>query len=175
MFTRTSPHEPGLAGGRTFRCAGCGFPITLLASDEAPICPRCGGEEFNRDSLFTRHTEELPAPPAAERPEWLAGVRERLAGEGPHLAWQGETGLEVRPIPEGLSHLGRSLRVEIPLVDCTVSRRHALVHNDGSSCTLLDDHSLNGVFINGGQIDSRPLNDGDELELGGFRLYFVAA
>jgi pSer/pThr/pTyr-binding forkhead associated (FHA) protein len=60
-------------------------------------------------------------------------------------------------------------------VDCTVSRRHALVHNDGSSCTLLDDHSLSGVFINGDRIDWRPLGDGDELELGAFRLYFVDA
>jgi pSer/pThr/pTyr-binding forkhead associated (FHA) protein len=38
---------------------------------------------------------------------------------------------------------------------------------------VLDDRSLNGVFVNGDRVDMRTLSDGDELTVGRFRLYFL--
>ncbi len=108
-------------------------------------------------------------------PAWLAAVRNALAGAGPHLAWEGSDGLEIRPLAEGFSRLGRGVGAEIHLADTTVSRRHALLHHEGGSCTLLDDHSLNGVFVDGRRVDWQPLADGHEISLGALRLQFVDA
>jgi pSer/pThr/pTyr-binding forkhead associated (FHA) protein len=39
----------------------------------------------------------------------------------------------------------------------------------------LDDRSLNGLFVNGARVEWAPLADGDELEIGRFRLYVLEA
>jgi DNA-directed RNA polymerase subunit RPC12/RpoP len=169
-----SSHSEGLlAGGRTFRCAGCEFPITLLQGDEAPTCPRCGSERFERASIFSGETQGMPAPAREDAPAWLTEIRASLAGSGPHLAWDDGEEIQTLPIPEGFTHVGRSIQAEIHLSDPTVSRRHALIHRSGLEIIVLDDHSLNGVFVGGERVDWRPLGDGDEIELGRFRLHFV--
>jgi pSer/pThr/pTyr-binding forkhead associated (FHA) protein len=58
------------------------------------------------------------------------------------------------------------------LDDPSVSRRHALVVAEpGKQLRVLDDRSLNGVFVNGEAVDWGVLRDGDELAIGRFRLY----
>jgi pSer/pThr/pTyr-binding forkhead associated (FHA) protein len=57
--------------------------------------------------------------------------------------------------------------------DPTVSRRHALIHREGPAIRVLDDRSLNGVWVNGERVDWRELKDQDELTVGRFRLYLV--
>jgi hypothetical protein len=151
----------------------CGFPITLLESDAPPNCPRCGETHFEAASLFSDETTPLPAPPPAADPAWLSVVRTILGPIGPHLAWTGEEAIETAFIDEGFTRIGRSLRADVRLGDPTVSRRHALLHRDGSTCIALDDRSLNGVFVNGKRIDWQPLRDGDEIEVGSFRLHFL--
>ena len=49
-----------------------------------------------------------------------------------------------------------------------------LLHKDGGVVRVLDDRSLNGVFVNGERIDMREVEDGDELTVGRFRLYFMS-
>jgi pSer/pThr/pTyr-binding forkhead associated (FHA) protein len=58
--------------------------------------------------------------------------------------------------------------------DPTVSRRHALLHRDEGSVRILDDRSLNGVFLNGERVDWHELEDGDEIVIGRFHLYFIS-
>jgi predicted RNA-binding Zn-ribbon protein involved in translation (DUF1610 family) len=159
----------------TFRCAGCGFPITLRPGEHAPACPRCGSERFERSSLFSSETAPLPAPPVEREPAWLPSVREGLVASGPHLAWDSGEAIETAFIPYGVTRIGRSFLARIQLVDPTVSRRHAMIHRSGDTCVVLDDHSLNGVFVARKRVDWRPLEDGDEIEIGRFRLQFVQA
>jgi pSer/pThr/pTyr-binding forkhead associated (FHA) protein len=45
-------------------------------------------------------------------------------------------------------------------------------HPDG--VRLLDDRSLNGVFVNGARVDGKALQDGDEIIVGRYRLAFVS-
>jgi pSer/pThr/pTyr-binding forkhead associated (FHA) protein len=60
------------------------------------------------------------------------------------------------------------------LDDPSVSRRHALiVAEPGKKLRVLDDRSLNGVFLNGETVDWGPLHDGDELAIGRYRLYVL--
>jgi len=160
-------------GARTFRCAGCAFPITLRPGEQPPTCPRCGSERFERASLFSSDTAPLPAPTAEAEPVWLARVSEALTASGPHLAWDSGDEIETAFIPEGLTRIGRGFVAEIQLTDPTVSRRHALIHRNGDTCVVLDDHSLNGVFVDGDPVDWRPLEEGDEIEVGRFRLHFI--
>ena len=50
--------------------------------------------------------------------------------------------------------------------DPTVSRRHALIVRQPDGVRLLDDRSLNGVFVNGARVDGQTLKDGDEIIVG---------
>ena len=70
--------------------------------------------------------------------------------------------------------IGRSPDAEVFLDDVTVSRNHAvLVHRHGG--WFLDDSgSLNGTYVNRKRIDSHRLEDGDELQVGKYKLTYLA-
>ena len=59
--------------------------------------------------------------------------------------------------------------------DPTVSRRHALIVRQADGVRVLDDRSLNGVFVNGERVEWRVLKDGDEIVVGRYRLHFLEA
>jgi pSer/pThr/pTyr-binding forkhead associated (FHA) protein len=59
--------------------------------------------------------------------------------------------------------------------DPTVSRRHALIVRQPDGVRVLDDRSLNGVFVNGERVEWRALQDGDEITVGRYRLQFLVA
>jgi pSer/pThr/pTyr-binding forkhead associated (FHA) protein len=59
--------------------------------------------------------------------------------------------------------------------DPTVSRRHALIVRQADGVRVLDDRSLNGVFVNGERVEWRVLTDGDEIVVGRYRLHFLEA
>jgi pSer/pThr/pTyr-binding forkhead associated (FHA) protein len=69
---------------------------------------------------------------------------------------------------------GRHPDSEIFLDDVTVSRRHAEFHRTGDSFTVSDVGSLNGTYVNRDRIDRVLLTDGDEVQIGKYRLVFFA-
>ncbi len=69
---------------------------------------------------------------------------------------------------------GRHPDSEIFLDDVTVSRRHAEFHRDGDSFTVSDVGSLNGTYVNRDRIDRVQLTDGDEVQIGKYRLVFFS-
>ena len=70
--------------------------------------------------------------------------------------------------------IGRSPDCDIFLDDVTVSRRHAILTEEDGRFTIEDQGSLNGTFLNRSRIESaEPLEDGDELQIGKYRLTFV--
>ena len=71
------------------------------------------------------------------------------------------------------TRIGRSLAADIRFDDPTVSRRHALIVRQPDGVRVLDDRSLNGVFVNGERVDWRGLRDGDEILVGRYRLTFL--
>ena len=71
-----------------------------------------------------------------------------------------------------VTRLGRHPDSEISLDDITVSRRHAEIHRDASGYTVSDAGSLNGTYVNQERIDRASLHQGDELQIGKFRLVF---
>ena len=163
----------GLGG---LECEGCGYAVSITVDDSVPQCPACGGTSFKRARAFDRNTADIESVAVADKePAWLGKVRADLAGSGPHLAWEEGGEIKTVPIAEGWAKIGRSSCAEIRLDDPTVSRRHALlVRTDEGSLKALDDRSLNGLFVNGERTEWTSLADGDELEIGRFRLYVVA-
>ena len=70
---------------------------------------------------------------------------------------------------------GRHPDSEIFLDDVTVSRRHAEFRRTGQGFTVSDVGSLNGTYVNRDRIDSVTLNDGDEVQIGKYRLVFFSS
>lgn len=70
---------------------------------------------------------------------------------------------------------GRHPNAEIFLDDVTVSRKHAQFSRDESGFKVSDLGSLNGTYLNGKRVESSPLEDGDEVQVGKFRLTFYSA
>jgi predicted RNA-binding Zn-ribbon protein involved in translation (DUF1610 family) len=166
-----------LAGTGSFRCESCGFAVALHELDEVPECPQCGGEKFKRASMFMarelgRDTHEHTQIPEVADPEWLEDARDALVADGDYIAFE-DGHSRVVPLQNGWTRVGRSLSAHIRFDDPTVSRRHALIHRDRTGTRILDDRSLNGVFLNGQRVDWRELEDGDEVAIGAFRLYFI--
>jgi hypothetical protein len=162
-----------LAGAGSFRCETCTFHVALHALDEIPQCPNCGDSKFSRASMF-----DVPDTLAAsglhgeQDPDWLPSIRVELE-QGQFLAFQDADQVSVVALTREWSRIGRSLAADICLDDPTVSRRHALVCLQDGRARLLDDRSLNGIFLNGERVEWADLNDGDELIIGRYRLFFL--
>jgi hypothetical protein len=69
---------------------------------------------------------------------------------------------------------GRHPDSDIFLDDVTVSRRHAEFHREGATFTVRDVGSLNGTYVNRERVESATLNNGDEVQIGKFRLVYIA-
>jgi len=150
-----------LAGAGCFRCDECGFAVALHERDEVPKCPHCGGAEFKRSSIFGELsvTQEPIGTHETEHPAWLSEARAAVERPGDYLAFE-ERSLRVVSLRDGWTRIGRSLSADIRFDDPTVSRRHAMVHRSDGSTRILDDRSLNGVFVNGERVDMHELVDG---------------
>jgi hypothetical protein len=164
-----------LAGAGCFRCGTCGFAVALHERDEVPACPHCGGEDFRRSSIFGELEPRQPDESGdVESPDWLGEAREAVERDGDYLAYEAEGRLRVVALESGWTRIGRSLAADVRFDDPTVSRRHAMLHRGEDVTRVLDDRSLNGVFVNGDRVDMRTLSDGDEVTIGRFRLYFLS-
>jgi pSer/pThr/pTyr-binding forkhead associated (FHA) protein len=159
--------------------------LTLDGSDTLSDCPGCGGRDFARASLFSAEPtamiggegeagSALLEPASAEWDSHLAHAREAIEQPGEYLCY--EEGGEVRTVAltREWTRIGRSLVADVRFDDPTVSRRHALIVRQPDGVRLLDDRSLNGVFVNGARVEGKALQDGDEIVVGRYRLMFVS-
>jgi hypothetical protein len=166
-----------IPGSGTYFCALCSSRLSLRENDQLPECPRCGASEFHRDSIFEPmqehgQTAEIAIPANAPPPDWLLEARAMLPLPGRYVACKEDGEIRVFPIPQGWTRIGRSTAADIRLDDPSVSRRHALIVSElPDSLRILDDRSLNGVFVNGEIVEWGRLEDGDELAIGRFRLF----
>jgi pSer/pThr/pTyr-binding forkhead associated (FHA) protein len=118
-------------------------------------------------------TAELAIAETVSTAEWLDLARALLPGAGRYLACrEGDGEIRLFPIDQGWTRIGRSATADIRLDDPSVSRRHALIVSElPDSLRVLDDRSLNGVFLNGEIVEWGRLEDGDELAIGRYHLF----
>ena len=69
--------------------------------------------------------------------------------------------------------VGRHPDADIFLDDVTVSRRHAEFRRDAGEFVVVDVGSLNGTYVNREPVDTAVLANGDEVQIGKFRLVFL--
>jgi DNA-directed RNA polymerase subunit RPC12/RpoP len=168
-----------IAGSGSFRCQRCGYVLTLAACDTLGDCPGCGGRRFVRASLFStgrfKSPESASSADHAEREAWLTAVRGQIEEPGEYIVYEEGAGEPaVVALTREWTRVGRSLAADVRFDDPTVSRRHALIVRQPDGVRVLDDRSLNGVFVNGERIEWRVLKDGDEILVGRYHLGFLS-
>jgi hypothetical protein len=176
-------------GAGSFCCRQCGYALTLSGTDTLTDCPGCGGSDFVRASLFsteritggrgaagrggTSDEASLVEPVSADWEGQLAQMRDRIDEPGEYLCYEEGGELRTVALTREWTRIGRSLAADLRFDDPTVSRRHALIVRQPDGVRLLDDRSLNGVFVNGARVEGKALQDGDEIIVGRYRLIFV--
>jgi pSer/pThr/pTyr-binding forkhead associated (FHA) protein len=113
------------------------------------------------------------APIEAEAEE-EAHLRELQAGQACLIVRRGPAAGTKFTLDRELVTVGRHPQSDIFLNDITVSRRHAELRRDGAKYSVADLGSLNGTYVNRSRVDSSSLSTGDELQVGKFRLLFLA-
>lgn len=117
-------------------------------------------------------TAEFEAQAETTSSNWLEELRAGLAPGSRHLAYCIDGEVLDFEIEVGWTRIGRSVSADVRLDHPSVSRRHALVVSEpGESLRVLDDRSLNGVFVNGELVEWGKLANGDELAIGRYRLF----
>jgi hypothetical protein len=146
-------------------CPECGFQNPETAN----FCSKCG-TALVRDSSGADTTMAFDPEEFEE-----ASPLEDLAMEGPALVVRsggGRAGEHFVP-QEDSTTIGRSPDCDIFLDDVTVSRQHAILRRSDGQFVIEDQGSLNGTFVNRRRIESAELADGDELQIGKYRLSFL--
>jgi pSer/pThr/pTyr-binding forkhead associated (FHA) protein len=147
-------------------CQECGF----LNPEAANYCARCGALLVTEDG-GTEATQTFTAEEGDDAP---ADALEDLGITGPALVVRSGGGRAGETFhPEGETTIGRSPDCGIFLDDVTVSRKHAVVSERDGAFLVEDQGSLNGTFVNRKRVESAQLEDGDELQIGKYRLTFL--
>jgi len=150
-------------------CPECG----LVNDEGASYCQKCGaylGSEGDREA--TTATYRVDEETGEIQPVEL----EEVVAKGAALvikAGGGRVGESFALEGERLS-VGRRPESDIFLDDVTVSRDHAVIVRRGGEFHLDDCGSLNGTYVNRQRVDSRRLEDGDELQIGKYKLSYLA-
>jgi hypothetical protein len=146
-------------------CSECGFQNPEAAN----YCSRCG-------ALLTKGEASGETTQAFSAEEMEHLDHEDFGLEGPALVVRsggGRAGESFRPTGER-TRIGRSPDCEIFLDDVTVSRNHAVLIARDGTFVVEDQGSLNGTFVNRRRIESASLEEGDELQVGKYRMTFIA-
>jgi hypothetical protein len=148
------------------------------------FCPSCGYRTSEGIDFCTRCGASLIAdqPDAQTTVSYMAsevsGEIQALEGPPPGAAalvvrrGGGRAGETYVLNAEGTT-IGRHPDSDIFLDDVTVSRNHALVTHDADTWVISDSGSLNGTYVNRRRADRHALADGDELQIGKYKLTFI--
>jgi hypothetical protein len=145
-------------------CSDCGFQNPETAN----YCSRCGAllEKSEAGGETQTFTPDEVGELANDPVEGLEGPALVVRSGG------GRAGETFHPAGER-TRIGRSPDCEIFLDDVTVSRNHAVLVEQDGKFLIEDQGSLNGTFVNRRRIDNQELENGDELQIGKYRLTFV--
>jgi FHA domain len=155
-------------------CPDCGF----VNVDGANYCQRCG--HFLGGAATQEHSGAGEPTTATyrvgETGELIPIDLDDAAAHGPVLVIRSGGGRvgESFPLDGDRMTIGRRPDSDIFLDDVTVSRDHALLVRRGGDLYLDDLGSLNGSYVNRRRIESHRLEDGDELQIGKYKLTFLS-
>jgi len=148
-------------------CQECGFQNPEAAN----YCARCGAL-LVKDEGGSETTQTFTADESDDAP---SEALESLGVQGPALVVRSGGGRAGEMFPlDGETTVGRSPDCGIFLDDVTVSRKHAILRERDRTFLIEDQGSLNGTFVNRKRVESAQLEDGDEVQVGKYRLTYFA-
>lgn len=175
-------------------CPQCGRDIPDDLADGARFCPFCGARMHRpaADLVDSTTTFALPShhgegvAPASEQDESHEGLDD-LDAESKAAVDALPTGSAMLVVQRGpnagsrflldadMVTAGRHPDSDVFLDDVTVSRRHAEFRRGAEGFVVRDVGSLNGTYVNRDRVDEVSLSNGDEVQVGKYRLvYYVA-
>jgi pSer/pThr/pTyr-binding forkhead associated (FHA) protein len=152
----------------TIGCPQCGHQNPLNAN----FCSSCGADLERGPDHNTTATVVVPIESQVE--EVRVELDDLPAGVGMLVVTRGPNSGSRFALDEPLVTAGRHPDSVIFLDDITVSRRHAEVRKAAGGYTVADVGSLNGTYLNRQRVEEAELHDGDELQIGTFKLLFLA-
>jgi hypothetical protein len=147
-------------------CSQCGHEN----SDDSNFCNRCGSRTLGADA------SETTISYAVADEDTLAGlVLSVPSHQVPALVVRSGGGREGEQVAlsSDLVTIGRTPESYLFLDDVTVSRHHARVVRDATGFAIEDQNSLNGTYVNRQRVERHHLVNGDELQVGKYKLVFL--
>jgi pSer/pThr/pTyr-binding forkhead associated (FHA) protein len=139
-------------------CSSCGAPLAHQGGEDTTITliPSDAGLDSPDDEVSVA-VDDLPE-----------GTGMLLVKRGPNVGSR-------FVLDDDVTRAGRHPDSELFLDDITVSRRHAEFVRQGAGYVLRDTGSLNGTYVNRERIEEAVLANGDEVQIGKFKLVFVTS
>lgn len=155
-------------------CSNCGAPL------RAGLTPERASETTSTISISGLEAYEAEATgqhvSPSLSPEAQAAVEALPPGSALLIVRRGPNSGSRFLLDGELTTAGRHPQSDIFLDDVTVSRRHVeFRRSQDGGFTVSDVGSLNGTYVNREPIDSVPLHNGDEVQIGKYRLVFYAS
>jgi Inner membrane component of T3SS, cytoplasmic domain/zinc-ribbon domain len=135
-------------------CSSCGAPLSRQREDSTTVTFFPDAAE-NFDELAVDYDEGVPS-----------GTGILVVKRGPNVGSR-------FALEKDVVRAGRHPDSDIFLDDVTVSRRHVDIVRGEGGYVVKDVGSLNGTYLNRERVESAPLSDGDELQIGTFKLVFL--
>ena len=115
----------------------------------------------------------LAEPESESRGPQVSGIDSLPAGSALLVVKRGPNAGSRFLLDRDTTSAGRHPDSDIFLDDVTVSRRHAEFRREGGEFVVIDVGSLNGTYVNREPVDQAVLANGDEVQIGKFRLVFL--
>ena len=152
-------------------CSNCGH----RNPDEANFCSSCGAVLANvgTDATITLHPSDAQGDVGDD--EIPISLPDRSPGKALLLVKHGPNAGARFVLDADVTRVGRHPESDIFLDDITVSRRHAEFLRDEGGYRVRDVGSLNGTYANRERIEDSVLTSGDEVQIGKYKLIYLAA
>ncbi len=148
-------------------CPECGFQNPEAAN----YCSKCGALLIKVEPGGSTTMTYAPEDVVDDEGEPLSELR--IQGTALVVRFGGGRAGETFPLDGDRVELGRSPDAPVFLDDVTVSRSHAMLVRDDVGYTIEDAGSLNGTYVNRRRVEKAKLEDGDEVQIGKYRLTFL--
>jgi hypothetical protein len=153
VFCNNCGHKNPL--GSNF-CSSCGAPLERGVDDPTTITFQLETSAEETADEFTFDLDDIPPDGGL-----LVVVRGPIAGA--RLA-----------LTKDVTTAGRHPKSDLFLDDVTVSRRHAEFVRDSGVFRVRDVGSLNGTYLNRERVEEAELTNGDEVQIGKYKLAYYS-
>lgn len=138
-------------------------------------CSSCGAvlDKGGDDRTITFHPVDPMQESALHGDDVVVDLDRLPAGVGVLVVRDGEGAGTMVALADAVTRAGRHPESELFLDDVTVSRRHCEIERTPGGYLVRDVGSLNGTYLNRERIEQAALTNGDELQIGKFRLVFL--